>query len=387
MLKSELNILEQQVSEIINNDKLPADRASTDRLSEQVKIVLETCSQLKKKWIQELFSPAKDDVISRYVQYHQSGITRLSDQLSEALAGHQSPAGPHPYDEPYGALLTCLEDLLLFLQTGCYRFFDQDFRATLFNSRRQCGEIAGLEKKLRLHPVPANESALRTAIADSVADKLEEARYAGISYRDLDLTITILRMAERHVYGPEKPPAQNLQDTLYRGNLNTLYFFNWYRDGFLKKINGPVPKKEKERVVLAELERISGLFVAPGKVFEPDLPSIDQQVLSFLKSQLGHSSKSAVPGQPNGNSRLPLDLSVPQFAVFIRVLYKCGCFPVNNVAKIIRFFTGHFTTKKQSNISVKSFARAFYGMDQSAAAVVRDILQRMINYINKTYFH
>ncbi|AYL94363.1 hypothetical protein [Mucilaginibacter celer] len=387
MLKSELHILDQQVSEIINNDKLAAGETSTDHLSGQVKTVQGTCSQLKKQWIQELYSPAKDDVISRYVQYHQSGITRLSDQLSEALAVHQNPAGPHPYDELFGALLTGLEDLLLFLQTGCYRFFDQDFRVTLFNSRRRCDEIAGLEKKLRLHPVAVNESALRTAIADSVADKLEEARYAGISYRDLDQTITILRIAERHIYAAEKPAAQNLQDTLYRGNLNTLHFFNWYRDNFFKKITGPVSKKEKERVVLAELERISGLFVAQRKVFEPDLPSIDQQVLPFLKSQMGHSSKAAVPGQSNGNSRLPLDLSVPQFAVFIRVLYKCGCFPVNNVAKIIRFFTGHFTTKKQSNISVKSFARAFYGLDQSAAAVVRDILQRMINYINKTYFH
>jgi hypothetical protein len=38
------------------------------------------------------------------------------------------------------------------------------------------------------------------------------------------------------------------------------------------------------------------------------------------------------------------------------------------------------------NISFKSFARAFYGADQTTAAVVRDFLQRMINYINKIYF-
>jgi len=84
--------------------------------------------------------------------------------------------------------------------------------------------------------------------------------------------------------------------------------------------------------------------------------------------------------------KVPLTLSVAQFSMFIRICYRTGCFSLNNAAEIIRFFATNFTTKRQDAVSVKSFTKGFYSMDQTAAAVIRDFLQRMIALINKTYF-
>jgi len=53
----------------------------------------------------------------------------------------------------------------------------------------------------------------------------------------------------------------------------------------------------------------------------------------------------------------------------------------------MRFFTRHFTSKKQGRISIKSFNHAFYSKDQVTAAIVLDYLQKMVTYVNKVYFH
>ncbi|WP_121811247.1 hypothetical protein [Mucilaginibacter kameinonensis] len=385
MLKSELIILEQQVTEIITDHKQRNGLAPGEEFSGEVKSVLETCTRLKKHWIQDLFGPAKDYAVNRYVKYHQSGITRLSDAVSEA-AGLKDPASLSLYDGALGELLNGFEDLLLFLQNNCYQFFDSGFRMTVFNERRQYNDAAGFEKELRAYKGPAMETGLAAAIADSVSGKLQGAACEGISYRDAELLTQLTHIVRQHLNNGNENIAESLQDALYRQNLNTRYFYHWYTGAILSKMAGAAGKKGKEQLIMEELTRFSGVFVRPGNAFEPGLPAIDQQVGAFLKAQLGHPSRAAAPGGLNGNSRLAIDLSVPQFAIFVRVLYQCGCFPVRNVAKIVRFFTAHFTTKKQSDVSAKSFARAFYGMDQPAAAVVRDILRRMIDYIDKIYF-
>jgi hypothetical protein len=142
-------------------------------------------------------------------------------------------------------------------------------------------------------------------------------------------------------------------------------------------------KKEKQNYLSEQLKLYAGLFVSPEKSLQPEVGSTNIQLIGWLEEQLGTGSNQIMVRTVE---QFPLNLSVPQFALFVRICYKTACFPVENVARITRFFSEHFTTKKQPHISPKSFGRAFYNLDQSAAAVVRDFLQKMLNYLNKTYF-
>jgi hypothetical protein len=175
-----------------------------------------------------------------------------------------------------------------------------------------------------------------------------------------------------------------LMRALYQQNMNSLYFHNWYQEFIAGQAAQTSNSQERDDFIAEQIKSLSGIFVPPDKALQPEIASTNLLFIPWLQEQTIKGKGHTRIEQPA--FQLPLNLSVPQFALFIRIFHKTGCFPLENVALITRFFTEHFTTKKQPHISKKSFGRAFYSLDQSAAAVVRDYLQKMLNYLNKTYF-
>ena len=387
MLKSELYQLEKFIGDVLNQEYHTDKLGHGKSMAEQVKSAKTLCSDLKQKWIHELFSSAKEQVITRYVHYHQAGITQLSNQISRQipvlnfLSNEQADLLQF-----YEQLLSELEQLLQFLSNNCYQYFDLDHKVSTYYCQRQHEKIVEFKEELKAYSGIAVERALIEAIAISIEESAAEALTSGISYRQIDHILNVLRMVHQLLNIVNEPSTNTLVLALYRQNLNSLHFYNWYQEHIIQRVHGS-SGKEQEEMVIKEIKALSAIFVDSEKAFEPELPSIEQMFLPWLNERIidgGKTNKTLV--KQNGNGQLPLNLSVPQFALFIRIFYQAGCFPVTNISKLTRFFTQHFTTKKQPHISFKSFGRAFYSLDQSAAAIVRDYLQKMLNYLNKTYF-
>lgn len=385
MVKSELYQLEKQIGNILN------DRPVTGKehqFAAQVKSVVTHCISLKEKWAHELFHAVKEPVAARYVQFHQAGVTALSNQLTIELPPAYFQGMEDKIHELYLTIVSNLESLLQFLRQGFYKYFDHDYPV----SYKQCRERAEKINRLIIRLTAAlQESDIDEALISSIKlsfdHKLADANESGISYRQLDYCDAITVMIPRLLNEQSNIGTITLARELYHHNFNSYEFSQWYQEYFSSRINKMVQNK-KEIAIRDEIEAFRSIFIKQELVFEAELPAISEQLIPWLQQLL--------PGQPgtdlkaslkiNGHERMPLKFSVAQFAFFVRLCYLEGCFPVNNISDILRFFTRNFETKKQLNISFKSFARAFYGADQATAAVVRDFLQRMINYINKTYF-
>ena len=384
MLRSELYELEKSVSAILIEDTVTNLTSYGQKLAEQVAYIQNTCADLKKKWTHELLSSAKEQVIKRYIQFHQAGIIQLSDEVYRVLpALNISDEVKRIKKESYQRVNTALENVLNFLRNQFYQYFDIDHQATTYQCQLLASRIAAFEPELHAFRHPQVDPTLITCVLTSVNEILADGVVSGLSYRQADQCLNLVRMTHQLLFFGSNPTTESLVRALFQQNLNSLHFFDWYRDYTSAQIAHLPGKKDNRDFIIEKLKIFRGIFVKPEKALQPELPGTDVYIISWLQEQVGTDTniKTVKPA-----IQFPLNLSVPQFALFIRIFYKTGCFPVENVATITRFFTEHFTTKKQPHISRKSFGRAFYSLDQSAAAVVRDFLQKMLNYLNKTYF-
>ena len=390
MLRSEIYPLEQLIGELLKRSEYETTGRNTPPLksAHQLRAVLSLCANLKKKWTEEIFRSTKEQIISRYIHFHQAGITQLSNQISRAIAAYgPSIERSASLQQYYGQVLDELEELLYFLRHQSYAYFDYDYKITIHNCSRQCEKMDSLRGEIMAYSGVEIDASLLAVINVSIREMAAEAWQSGISYRQTTHTLNLLHMIHQLIYGNQVATTAELAQALYRQNLNTLHFLNWYQDRLLFRFSQLSGKTEWETFINQQIKELSTVYVDPKKAFEPELLSIDQALLRWLREKTENQATDRyLLRQATIPVRLALNLSVPQFALFIRIFYQVGCFPDTNISKINRFFSRHFSTKKQSDISLKSFARAFYNLDQAAAAIVRDYLQKMLNYLDKTYF-
>lgn len=387
MVKSELHQLEKLVGEIVS-DEVPVHERHLARIAGHVKSIIASCSSLKEKWVHELFSSGKEHVVTRYVQYHQAGVTSLSNQVSNKIPATAFRGLETQIFQLYFSVLSSLEDLLDFLKRGFYKYFDNDYNVSAERCRAEAEKINSLLAEISITLARYEiDTKLTEAFVLSVRNKLGDAKRSGISYRQLEYCKSVLDMINDQLTENSGISTIRIAQELYRHNFNSYQFNQWYQD-YLNSIINATAENQREAAILQEIRELKSIFVERDKLFEPELPAINDQLLSWLQQLLPGQTALNLKAilKMNGHDRIPLQFSVTQFALFVRLCYLEGCFHINNISDILRFFTQHFETKKQLNISFKSFARAFYGVDQATAAVVRDFLQRMINTINKIYF-
>lgn len=388
MVRSELYQLEKLIAEIVIDEQICGNECHAAGFAKQLQAIVDSCSSLKLKWVHELFSSIKEPALTRYIQFHQAGITTLSNQVSLSIPPAYFQGTGNQAHQLYFTVVTKLEELLQFLKQGFYKYFDQDYPVSAYRCRVQAEGTRQLlaETAIALHKSDIDPS-LVNALTLSVNNKLTDANQSGISYRQLDNCQSILALIRQKARDNSSLTTVEIARELYRQNFNSYYFNQWYQEYFRKIINA-VPEAQREATILQQVKELNAIYVERDKIFEPELPPVNDQLLPWVGEISPQQSSLNLKDvlKMNGHERMPLQFSVTQFALFVRLCYLEGCFHVHNISGILRFFTQHFETKKQLNISFKSFARAFYGADQATAAVVRDFLQRMINTINKTYF-
>jgi hypothetical protein len=385
LLRSEIIQLQESVSALLENNSVATNTSYQHKLAEQVTYVQNLCVGLKKKWTHELLSSAKEPVIKRYVQFHQAGIVQLSDRISAQVpALNLTDEASIIQRQAYLQVNASLEEVLDFLRHQFYQYFDIDHKATFYYCQLLKVKVSIFEPDLKAYDHPAVDNSLIKVLLTSVEEIVTEGEVSGISFRLAEQTLKLARFTHQLLFFGNNATTATLLLAFYQQNVNTFHFYHWYQVYLSDQLAVLKDEKDKQVALAQEVEALSGIFVSPDKALQPELPATDTFIKQWLQEQI--NPKSGQTKRSAGTNQLPLNLSVPQFALFIRICYKTSCFPVENVAMITRFFTEHFTTKKQPHISHKSFGRAFYNLDQPAAAVVRDFLQKMLNYLNKTYF-
>ena len=378
MLKSELSHVEECVAIIINHKEIinsTGDKKGKTSLFDRIN---GACADLKQRMVSEVFGPAKDHVIRRYVQFHQAGLVTLSDRVFQHLRSVNAPL-VHGKTDLLIHTLSALQQLLDYISRQFFTYFDNIHSITQFQSDHISNRLrTETELIAPLLEGAVIDQSLAEVFLMSMEECLDNLRVTTISPDQERYFDRLLQLIRFHLED-EQTDTQSFAKLLYHQNFNSTYFEVWYRESYLHL-------NDRRNLNEAQLLAIEPVITAHG--IYPHRQSLDVLLREWIASVSWHQfSKTKKPkNQEEITDRLPLILSVPQLALFVRLCYLEGCFQISNISNIMRFFTDHFETKKQSHISVKSFSRAFYTSEQATAAMVRDFLQRMIGVIDKTYF-
>jgi hypothetical protein len=82
------------------------------------------------------------------------------------------------------------------------------------------------------------------------------------------------------------------------------------------------------------------------------------------------------------NFKLLTDLSVPQYALFLRLINENGIIKNKNTKELLRFYSQHTQTKKVLNISSDSLYVKYYNVSETDRQVVKSYIIKILNQLN-----
>jgi hypothetical protein len=181
---------------------------------------------------------------------------------------------------------------------------------------------------------------------------------------------------------------EEVADVLVALNFNDLRYFAWLQERLQRQLD---KTNLQDRLTL--LHELSSKYQpeteAETQAYDDQWPDILRMISTWLK-EMTITCRENVKLEPSFDkpnlSRVFLNLSAAHLAYVLRLFYEEGIHGEASLTDLFRFITSHYRTKKQPAISMGSFSNKYYNVTQVTAAVVRDILQKMISRINRTHF-
>ncbi len=134
-----------------------------------------------------------------------------------------------------------------------------------------------------------------------------------------------------------------------------------------------------------QIPETTGLSFDPG--FKPLRIQLSEWILEevqFLerKRDLTTSSQVAEKEFAKKDFKLEFDMSVSQFAFFIKSFIETGVIRNKNISELIRFLARFVKTKRSENISYESFRIKYYNVENTTKDSVKSTLHSAIGFIN-----
>jgi len=296
--------------------------------------------------------------------------------LTGLLDSHHEAAGQG--DDAAGRLLSLLDHLL-----ACYgAYIDHDQLAPLRYQQRRIAELKTAGQRLRAgFDAPGGNVLLRgslTTYLDHVFSPAVRTRY---TYAELEYLKGLLNRLDQRPSLDDDHDGY-LANILVALNYNKLDFILFLQGDIREKLSQK-PKNRRKDYLRLLLRYYEGLKIQP-LAYDPSMPAVAMFMNGWLKEELALLSHAAP--KPARAEKIPVDLSVAHLAGLLKLFYEEGLYPCVNLTRLFCFFSDHFSTKRQTNISARSLSKEYYTIDQSTAAYLRDKLMRMLSRLNRQYF-
>jgi hypothetical protein len=214
----------------------------------------------------------------------------------------------------------------------------------------------------------------------------------GITFRDIRyLKLFLKEIAQSFQAANGDSPERRIADRLVYLNFNHLGFLSYWQELVRAELERAGSALGHLSVLTQELSHLKSLQSKPGIAYHPAWPGIKLMLETWLSDEisifkLSEKSRFDCSGERAPDDKLVMSLSVAHLACVTRLFYEENCYQSATVTDVLKFTVRHYQSKRQDHISQGSLSKEYYGVTQVTAAVVRDLLHRMINRINKTYF-
>jgi len=340
-----------------------------------------------------LFTLAEDNILERLIRHHQRATIDLADQLSAQMQNSSSRADGDLRRELLSKhFISELLRLLDYFERYFPSYFNTDQKVPQAYGIIVLGELADRAAQLcSAFKLGIKSQALLSCLLDYLSPFFDDRRPPGISYREAAYLKIFVRELEAALSRSEGEVDAKVSETLFLINFNHLGFFLYCQQQVKNELEFPDTKSGYIAILSTWLSLIRSFEARPGLAYHPEWPPVKQMMETWLKGELETAMAGATYLNPplsaaGDEEKMELQLSVSQIACLARLFYEENVYPDASVTDLLLFISRHYRSKRQEHISPKSLSKEYYGVSQVTAAVIRDLLSRMVTRINKVYF-
>ncbi|WP_426671973.1 hypothetical protein ACPPVU_12120 [Mucilaginibacter sp. McL0603] len=366
-------------------------------VTEKGQVIEKECGRISEALTKAIFTTPKENLVERYIQYHQTGLIELADQLQSYLP----PDGPpeKEWSSENTAIVRLFISYVFRLLNYIERFFSKYFslearipdayRLIAFSEMSE--PIESLLLKVDDHIGSGN---LKECLSVYLRSFSVQKFPAHLNFRSL-IYLKEFVSELLDVFGsPDvKDWEQKIAMMLIYLNFNNLDFFAYYQAGIKAELDLADTRDDYLKVLTRSLSSVKSRQTKPSFSYHPSWPTVKQMLESWLNDEI---ALAVIPNSVTGPhtsiaverimEKQILNLSVAQIACLVKLCYDEGVFGNASISEVLKFVVLHYRSKRQQQISYGSLSKEYYSISQVTAAVLRDYLSRMIVRINKNYF-
>ncbi|MEK6478318.1 hypothetical protein WJR50_12310 [Catalinimonas sp. 4WD22] len=344
--------------------------------------------KIKERWAKVIFSLTQEDEIRLYVQNHQRALDRLRAKVKSNI-NSQEHHRLHEYsptftiEDTYKAMYTALDALMMHLESQYGKFVD-DKACLSFRSRlRAYQELS-----------PALNLLLERLTEDQISDDLQKIikmpinhfqrlpYHQEVTYRELVYGKQLIKSLAHDSQEP-KDELDYVQ-VLLREDFNHPDLLDFLSKKIEADIEAEIDPVSRLRFWIKQCRQLP---ITNPLSYLPNLPPLKEQLLEWLQEELVF--RKEVEGQDEKTKTLsvdqmiPIGLSVPQWALLLRLLHEVGILLPRQKSDLFRTFSQLVSTNRVHKVSAGSLQSNYYRIEEGASRVVKDKIIEMLNVARK----
>jgi len=396
-LEYELKVLEHIITVVLNPSKLTLDKLNDEFLGE-CKLLAETEKErIMKQFTLMVFDESQESRIESYFRKHQAILIKLADIVFNYL----QPRGPESIYrltnenlilDFYKEISRIPEELLKFIEINYPGYFDREAKIPNSTWWLMAPEI---KRNLRLIKKGLEKIELEERLINIICDPFENFLSAekNITYRNLaylkELQQVLLFLIRKNKI--EKANDQVCQLLLYR-NFNSLRFYNYYINQLEERTRSFNTIPEQIEFYSLKIKLINQLQLKSGLVFKPGLPSIKDQIGSWIceelyflekRQRLLYQSPVQKNEEPANEPKVQTSLSVAHLALAVKLLLESKVITNKNSSELLRMVARNFKTDRQELISEDSLRNKSYNFESATVNRLKDEIIGLMNLVRK----
>jgi hypothetical protein len=405
-MKFELEFFDEFVRKECRKNK---DLSPSTIISDFVKkknLVQSESERIKKNLRTQVFEIENESRIELFIQAHQSHIIRLANKVAKEIdkshvADLSSISAGYTKLNLCKIILKTFEELLTYIETHFSKYFDQDQiipdTYALISAQEFQEKIERIKSLFDLEKV---DQQLGEIILFPISEFIESAHGTSsspdlkrISFRQLIYMKYLLRDILHLEHQKNHTYKEALYDHLFYLNFNNYHFINYETTRIRNHVEELPSLASQIEYLSYVLKKLYQVQVKPSFSLKPNRESLRNLLSNWLEQEITFIEKKrqlTLMISPGGarvaepdTFKVKTSLSVAQLAYSVRLLKESGIIVNDNKAEVIRFFSKHFSSVNNQNISQESFRSKYFGFETSAVTSIQGILNKMISISKK----
>jgi len=396
-LEYELKVLEHIIAEVLNPTKIKTENLKDEFLKKWKLNAEKERDRIRDQFTLTAFGRHQQSDLQMYYRKHQAILVQLADMVynylqpdsTESIYGLTNEVSILDF---YKEISRIPEDLVGFIQTSFPEYFDYGLKVPEVKRWLPAPKI---KRNLKVIQKELAKLQVDVGLIKLACFPIEDyfKPEVVISYHGLDYLQTL---QQELISFTKKKDKANVNEELCRLllhlNFNSIRFFNYYILQLEEKAKEYNTIPNLHKFYSLKLKIINQLMVKTGLAYKPGIPSIREQIGSwiceeiyYLEKQcriLQHMDMGKTDSLSNG-PKIHTSLSVPHLALAVKLLVESKVITNTNAAELMRLVARNFRTDKQETISEDSLRNKSYSFESSTINRLKDEIIGLMNLVRK----